>query len=60
LYTPVTGKTKTSGHVYQRQSAIGSIPQGNMTAEYALRRAGRELADRILGTLNLPLPPDRY
>lgn len=60
LFTPVTGKGKSSGHVYQRQSGLGSIPRGDITGEYALRRAGHDLADRVLGSLNLPLPPDRY
>ncbi len=60
LFSPITGKSKSSGHVYQRQSVMGSIPQGNSSAEYTLRRAGRDVADKILSALNLPLPPDRY
>jgi hypothetical protein len=60
LYSPGTDKSKSSGHVYQRQRGVGQIPQGDITAEYALKRAGRELADRVLGALNLPLPPERY
>lgn len=60
LFMPVTGKSKSSGNVYQRQGGLGSIPRGGMSGEYTLRRAGRELADRVLGALNLPLPPDRY
>jgi hypothetical protein len=60
LFTPGTGKGKTSGNVYQRQSGLGSIPRGDITGEYTLRRAGRDLADRVLGALNLPIPPDRF
>jgi hypothetical protein len=60
LYTPGTAKSKSSGHVYQRQRGVNPLPQGDISAEYALKRAGRELADRVLGALNLPLPPDRY
>jgi hypothetical protein len=62
LYTPATGKNQAQGRIYQDRRGIGptSIPQNNMTVEYYLKRAGRDLADRILNTLNLPLPPDKY
>lgn len=60
LYEPGTGKNKISGHVYQRQTGIGQLPQGGYGGEYRLRRAGVELADRVIAALNLPTPPDRY
>jgi hypothetical protein len=60
LFAPVTGKSQTSGHIYQNQGGVLSrpVPQNAMTAEYILRKAGSDLADRILKTLNLPLPPN--
>ncbi|HXG93622.1 MAG TPA: hypothetical protein VNN73_14855 [Blastocatellia bacterium] len=60
-----TGKTKTSGHVYQRNRAVGGVPvPGRMpgttaAAEYNLKYAGRETADRVLDALDLPHPPER-
>jgi hypothetical protein len=60
LYAPQTGKTQTSGHIYQNQRGVltGRLPQNSVTAEYTLRRAGSDLADRILKSLNLPVPPN--
>jgi hypothetical protein len=61
LFTPGTGKTKTSGHVYQRRGAIGGTPLPVPTprtaggTEYTLRNAGRETADRVLDALGLTL-----
>jgi hypothetical protein len=60
VYAHTTGKSKTAGHVYQRQRGSLPLPSTNAGADYNLRRAGQELADRVLGALNLPLPPDRY
>jgi hypothetical protein len=60
VYAHTTGKSKTAGHVYQRQRGALPLPSTNAGADYNLRRAGQELADRVLGALNLPLPPDRY
>jgi hypothetical protein len=60
LFAPATGKGKSSGHVYQRQRGAIPMPRGDMGAEYNLKNAGSEMADRVLGALNLPLPPDRY
>lgn len=60
LFVPTTGKTLTSGHIYQNQRGVltGRLPQNSVTAEYTLRRAGSDLADRILKSLNLPVPPN--
>jgi hypothetical protein len=60
LYTPGTGKNRTQGHVYQRQRGVLPIPRGGLAGEYTLKLAGRDLADKVLNALNLPLPPDRY
>jgi len=60
VFTPVTGKSRTSGHVYQRsRGAVGMPlpgPQTGSTAEYSLRYAGREMADRLLDALSLSHP----
>jgi len=53
------GKIKTSGHVYQRSRVpyTGGLPTPTVgTAEYSLRWAGRETADRLLDTLGLSTP----
>lgn len=66
VFTPVTGKTRTSGHVYQRQRGPGGIPfpvpgpQTGSSAEYSLKFAGQEMADRILDALSLSRPTDRH
>jgi hypothetical protein len=60
LYTPGTGKHRTQGRVYQRQRGVLPIPRGGLAGEYTLKLAGRDLADKVLNALNLPLPPDRY
>ena len=63
VFTPGTGKTKTSGHVYQRPRGPGGmplpVPGTAASAEFSLRYAGREMADRVLDTLGLPRPPER-
>ena len=57
IFSPGTGKPKSSGHVYQRQNAgVGGVPPGVPrttmgTAEYTLYYAGRETADRLLDAL---------
>lgn len=60
VYTPTTGKTKTSGYIYQRQRGPGGIllpgPGTSGSAVYSLGYAGRELADRLLDSLNLARP----
>jgi hypothetical protein len=61
IYTPGTGKSKANGNVYQRRGAIGGLPLPGPTqrtgtaAEYSLRYAGREAADRVLSALGLTL-----
>ncbi|MGA9768939.1 MAG: hypothetical protein WBV94_07860 [Blastocatellia bacterium] len=60
IYEPGTGKTKASGHVYQRTNrGVGGLPTPRSTgvAEYSLRYAGVELAERMLDTLNLLTTP---
>jgi hypothetical protein len=65
LFSPGTGKTKSSGNVYPYNRAVGGIPlpgripNSSASAEYALRQAGRDTADRVLENLNLPRPPDK-
>ena len=60
LYTPTTGKTKTSGQIYQRPQGPGGLPiPGPGTggsAVYSLGYAGREMADRVLATLGVARP----
>lgn len=61
VYTPATGKTKTSGHIYQRPQGPGGLPLPGPgtsgSAIYSLGYAGREMADRVLDTLGLARPP---
>jgi hypothetical protein len=65
LFSPGTGKVKTSGNVYPHNRSVGRVPLPgrlpNSTAgvEYALRYAGRETGDRVLDSLGLPKPPDK-
>jgi hypothetical protein len=60
VYTPQTGKTKTSGRVYQRPQGPGGIPiPGTGTsgsAIYSLAYAGREMADRVFDSLGVARP----
>ncbi len=61
VYSPTTGKTKTSGHIYQRPQGPGGLPiPGTGTygsAIYSLGYAGREMADRVLDNLGVARPP---
>ena len=63
VFTPGTGKTKTSGNVYQRPRGPGGVPiplpRTTGTAEYLLRNCGREMADRLFDTLSVSRPPNR-
>lgn len=63
LFSPATGKTKTSGQVYQRYRAVGGVPvpvpNSELAAEYALIEAGRETADRVIDAIGLPAPAER-
>lgn len=60
VFTPTTGKIKTSGHIYQRQAGAGGlplpVPGTNGSAQYALEYAGREMADRVLAALGVGRP----
>ena len=62
VFEPGTGKQKASGHVYQRRG-IGAgrgplpVPNTSGAADYTLRKAGEETADRVLDKLNLLAPP---
>ncbi len=63
LFAPGTGKVATQGHSYQRplRSTLGTIGSGGpfpsenarRAASYPLYRAGREVGDRVLSSLNL-------
>jgi hypothetical protein len=59
VFAPGTGKSKSSGHVYQRRGAMGGsplpLPRTTAGAEYSLKNAGRETADRVLDALGLAL-----
>jgi hypothetical protein len=59
LFAPGTGKSKASGHVYQRRATTGGLPlPGPRTAggaEYSLRYAGEETGNRVLDALGLTL-----
>ena len=61
VYTPTTGKTKTSGHIYQRPQGPGGLPipgpGTSGSAIYSLGYSGREMADRVLDTLGVARPP---
>ncbi|HXF40628.1 MAG TPA: hypothetical protein VN687_13000 [Blastocatellia bacterium] len=65
VFAPGTGKSKTSGHLFQRVRTPGGLPlpipsPGSTAAvEYSFRYMGREMADRLLDALNLPHPPER-
>jgi len=60
VYTPATGKTKTSGHIYQRPQGPGGLPLPGPgtsgSAIYSLGYSGREMADRVLDTLGVARP----
>jgi hypothetical protein len=59
IFMPGTGKNKTSGHIYQRSRNAGPVNMpvpGRTTVEYSLRLAGMELADRVLGSIDLNSP----
>jgi hypothetical protein len=57
VFAPGTGKSKASGHVYQRNRRLGGTPLPRTTgaAEYSLRDAGEETGDRVLDTLGFTL-----
>ena len=57
VFAPGTGKSKTSGHVYQRTRGAIQMPRTTSGAEYTLRRAGVETAERVLSSLGQAGPP---
>jgi hypothetical protein len=55
IFSPVTGKVKSSGRVYVRQSSgilSGRLPTSR-AGESQLYEAGREAANRVLSVLNM-------
>lgn len=58
VFTPTTGKTKSSGRVYQRQVGPGGlpVPGSGTNGYYSLEYSGREMADRVLASLGLGRP----
>lgn len=60
VYEPTTGKSKTSGRVYQR-SGVGPgglpVPGTGTNGYYSLEYAGREMGDRVLAALGVGRPP---
>ncbi|MEK6300373.1 MAG: hypothetical protein AABO41_06595 [Acidobacteriota bacterium] len=62
LFTPGTGKIKTSGRIYQgtTRGGVGQpVPNTRGIVDYELRRCGRDAADRVLDVLNLARPQRR-
>ena len=62
LFTPGTGKVKTSGRIYQgtTRGGVGQpVPSTRGISDYELRRCGRDAADRVLDVLNLSRPQRR-
>ena len=67
VFAPGTGKIKTSGRVYltQPRKSVGGVgipmpvPSGPATAEYSLKQAGRDVADRVIDSLTVIVPPSR-
>jgi len=61
VFTPTTGKTKASGHVYQRPRGPGGVvlpgPGTSGSATYSLGYSGQEMADRVLESLGVARPP---
>jgi hypothetical protein len=62
VFTPGTGKTKSSGRVYLRPPRTGvglplPAPRSPVVIQYAVEEAGREAAERIINALGLALPP---
>lgn len=62
LFTPGTGKLKTSGRIYQgagRVSIGAPVPNTRAIVDYELKRCGRDAADRVLSALDLARPQRR-
>ena len=67
IFSPSTGKSRTSGHIYQRSTrGVGGAPwpvpnpRTTSPAEYTLRYSGVELAERVLDSLNLLTTPPTH
>ena len=66
VFTPGTGKIKTSGRVhpgdYRNRPGVGGvgiplpIPNSAMAFEYMLKESGREIAQRVIDSLNIGRP----
>jgi hypothetical protein len=60
VFTPATGKTKTTGNIYQRPHGPGGLPLPGPgtsgSAYYSLEYAGREMADRVFDALGVARP----
>jgi hypothetical protein len=65
LFTPGTGKTRTSGQVISRpyRPSVGGLPTpfpvpsgGRSAAEFTLRQAGSDVAERVAHAIGLDLP----
>ena len=66
VFTPGTGKIKTSGRVhpgdYRNRTGVGGvgiplpIPNSAAALEYMLKESGREIADRVIASLNIGRP----
>ena len=66
LYIPGTGKVKTSGRVhpgdYRNRTGVGGvgiplpIPNGAAGLEFMLKECGREIAQRVIDSLNIGRP----
>lgn len=67
LYKPQTGKVATSGRVYLGTNGVGKggvgvgIPSTSrrLPLQYQMREAGKEVADRVVGKINVPVPEER-
>jgi hypothetical protein len=62
VFSPGTGKVKTSGRVYTRRAGMNRggvglplpVPtDGPAAAEYMLKQSGREVADRVIDSLGV-------
>jgi hypothetical protein len=66
LYTPGTGKIKTSGRVhpgdYRARTGVGGvgiplpIPNSAASLDLMLKESGREIAQRVIDSLNIGRP----
>lgn len=71
LFTPATAKPKSQGRVYLRpvQQTVGvgpvalplplppgTSPNARTPIEFSLQEAGRETAERVMSSLNVPIP----